>query len=201
MTTKATLVSTGEQEFRNLAVSPRGQPTGNTSRLRYSSEYRSTSDALIYYKRGVGRTTYPMHLLTRLLILWLGVAVTLDGAEPVKTPPVGSPERKAIMDALRVPVEADLRQPVIFKVLFLRANSQWACLNATPLRPDSTRLDYRKTRYQEQIREGMFEDNVAALLKKMAGRWTVVTFHIGHTDAIWMGWDREFGAPSSIVGN
>jgi hypothetical protein len=142
-----------------------------------------------------------MRLYIHLLILCLGFAANLSAAEPVKTPPIGSPERKAIMDALRGPVEADLRQKVIFKVISLRMNSQWACMNATPLRPDSSRVDYRKTRYQEQIREGAFEDDVAALLKKVGGRWTVVTFHIGHTDPIWMGWDRQFGAPSAIVGN
>ena len=137
----------------------------------------------------------------RFLILWLAIAAPLFGAEPVKTPPIGSMERKAIMDALRGPVEADLRQAVIFKVILLRVNSQWACMHATPLRPDSSRVDYRKTRYWEQIRDGAFEDDVAALLKKVGGVWQVVTFHIGHTDPIWMGWDREFGAPSSIVGN
>ena len=67
----------------------------------------------------------------RFLILWLAIAAPLFGAEPVKTPPIGSMERKAIMDALRGPVEADLRQAVIFKVILLRVNSQWACMHAT----------------------------------------------------------------------
>jgi hypothetical protein len=48
-------------------------------------------------------------------------------ASKAYTPPAGSPERKAIMDALR----GD--QKVIFKVYYLKVHGDWAWVDATPL--------------------------------------------------------------------
>jgi len=135
----------------------------------------------------------------RFLVLWLSIAATLFGADPVKTPPIGSPERKAIMDALRGPVEAELGQAVIFKVDFLRVNSEWACMNGTPLRPNGSRIDHRNARAREAL-QGVASEDVAALFKKVRGVWQLVTFNIGHGDPVWMNWESQFGAPRSIVG-
>jgi len=143
--------------------------------------------------------TLPMRSSLRFLVLWFCIATNLFGADPVKTPPIGSPERKAIMDTLRGPIEAKLGQPVIFKVDFLRVNSQWACMNGTPLRPNGSRIDYRKGRAREAIQDGASED-VAALFRKVRGVWQLVTFNIGHGDPVWMNWESAYGAPHSIVG-
>ena len=74
-----------------------------------------------------------------VLILILGsCALALGSAEPTQglsgnsaskayTPPAGSPERKAIMDALR----GD--QKVVFKVNYLKVHGDWAWADVTPL--------------------------------------------------------------------
>ncbi len=142
-----------------------------------------------------------LRLLLTLLTLTLAVPPrAADAASPIRTPAAGSPERKSIMDALRVPVEADLRQAVIFKVRDLRVTDEWAFLNGEPLRSDSSKVDYRKTRYQERIDMGFFDHGISALLRKRQGRWQVVKYSIGHTDVIYDGWDREYGVPRSVLG-
>lgn len=140
-------------------------------------------------------------ILVALITLPLGaLPYSASAASPIRTPAAGSPERKAIMDALREPVQTDLRQPVIFKVKALRVTDEWAFLDGQPLRPDGSQVDYRKTRYQERIREGFFENGISALLRKRQGQWQVVTYSIGHTDLIYGIWDQEFGAPRAILG-
>lgn len=136
-----------------------------------------------------------------LLTLTLGALIpAADAASPIRTPAAGSPERKSIIDALRVPVQADLRQAVLFKVMELRVTDEWAFLNGEPLRSDGSKVDYRKTSYQELIDMGHFDHLISALLRKRQGKWQVVKYSIGHTDVTYDGWDREYGVPRSVLG-
>jgi hypothetical protein len=50
-----------------------------------------------------------------------------DSAAKAHIPPVGSPERKDVMDALR----GD--QKVVFKVYYLKVHGDWAFVDVTPL--------------------------------------------------------------------
>jgi hypothetical protein len=58
---------------------------------------------------------------------------------PLHTPERGTPERKAIMDAARGPVESVLGLPVIFVVSVLRTDGTWAYLQAQPRNPMAAR--------------------------------------------------------------
>jgi hypothetical protein len=114
------------------------------------------------------------------------------------TPEKGSVERKAITDALRVPVEKKLKQSVVFNIDHLKVQDDWAFMLGAPRKPGGGRLDYRKTAYAEAEREGMFDDNISALLHKVRGRWTVVKYVLGATDVPYIGWDEQYRAPSGI---
>lgn len=145
-----------------------------------------------------------MNLIRRfILLLALTLCATprsVNAGSPIRTPSAGTPERKAIMDALRSPVQADLRQAVIFKVKDLRVTDEWAFLNGEPLQPNGSRVDYRNTRYQERIREGIFDNGISALMRKRQGQWHVIAYSIGHTDIIYGNWDREYGVPRALLG-
>lgn len=132
-----------------------------------------------------------------LFLLGMGALVCSAFAQTT-TPKIGSPERKALMDALRVPVESELKSKVVFKVDALKVQGAWAFMRGVPQQPSGARMDYRKSRYQQQIREGFFEDWICALWRKQGNSWTVVRYFIGATDVVYDGWDREFGAPSAI---
>lgn len=133
-----------------------------------------------------------------VVLITLFVAPAILAQSRAYTPDKGSAERKAITDALRVPVERKLKQGVIFKIDHLQVQTGWAFLLGTPRRPDGGQIDYRNTPYAEAVKAGAFDDGVVALLHKVGGRWRVVQYVIGATDVPYVDWDRRFHAPSAI---
>jgi hypothetical protein len=137
----------------------------------------------------------------RLFLPALVIIVAVAGAASAQeghTPAPGSAERKAIADALRAPVEKELRQKVVFKIDHLKASGDWAFLRGVPQRPGGGRVDYSATPYRQRIEDGVFDNWICALLRKRAGKWQVVKYVIGATDVVYEGWDEEYKAPSSI---
>src|SRR5688500_2814594 len=61
------------------------------------------------------------------------------------TPAPRTAERKAIADALRVPVEKKLKKSVVFKIDHLKVQDGWAFLRGVPQRPDGKPMDYSDT--------------------------------------------------------
>ena len=114
------------------------------------------------------------------------------------TPAPGSAERKAITDALRAPVERELKQKVVFKIDHLKTQGGWAFLRGVPQRPDGGAVNYGSTRYRQRVEDGVFDDGVVALLRKRSGRWQVVKYVIGATDVPYVTWDKDYKAPSAI---
>lgn len=114
------------------------------------------------------------------------------------TPPPSGLERKAILDALRVPVEKELRQKIVFRIARddrLRVQDSWALLRGGLQLPDGHPVDYRRTVYQARIDDGVFDDGIYALLRKQRGKWRVVSYAIGATDVPFTTWK---GAPAAI---
>lgn len=148
-----------------------------------------------------------MTCLRLLLALMLcASAVVAQGGGTLKTgtsavpyvPEKGSVERKAIVDALRVPVEKRLKQPVIFKIDHLKVQNSWAFLTGRPQSSDGSAFDYTNTVYQDAVDSGAFDDGIVALLRKVKGKWTVVQYVIGATDVPYVDWDKEYRAPRGI---
>ena len=129
---------------------------------------------------------------------FLAVTTTASFAQRAYTPAAGTPERKAIMDVLRVPVEADLRQKVIFKVQHLRIAGPWALARVVPLRPDGGDINYSKTRYREDMEEGAFDGEGEALLRRDGGGWRLLEWHFGASDTEVPMWLEKYGAPAAL---
>jgi hypothetical protein len=119
-------------------------------------------------------------------------------SQDVYTPEKCSAERKAILDALRVPVERDLKQKVVFAADNFNVLGNWAFIGGSPQTPEGGQPDYRGTKYQQAKDAGMFDSNLFAVLKKTAGRWKVVTYAIGCTDVCYADWWRRYKAPKAI---
>ena len=122
-------------------------------------------------------------------------------AQTAQTPEKGSKERTAIVSALRVPVEKELRQKIQFSIQTIRMQGNWAFINGEPQSANGGKPDYAITKYADVIEEGMFDNNFQALLKKTGGKWKVVEFAIGCTDVCWLGWDEIHKAPKAIFPN
>ena len=119
-------------------------------------------------------------------------------AQNVRTPAKNSKERTAILNALRVPVEKELKQKVQFAIQTIKVQGIWAFVNGEPQDLAGGEPNYKITKYKEVFEDGTFDNNFQALLKKTGGKWRVVTFAIGCTDVCWLGWDEEFKAPKAI---
>jgi hypothetical protein len=112
-----------------------------------------------------------------------------DGPQTLES---NSPERKPIMNALRVPVENELKQKVVFRILHLKVQKDWAYLESVPQQPDGKPVNYRNTRHQATIDFGAFDDGIPALLRKEKGEWRVVIYAVGSTTT-----RRQIGSRSS----
>lgn len=134
-----------------------------------------------------------------LLFFIFTLALTSFAAgQTVHTPEKGSAERTAILDALRVPVERALKQKIVFVADNFNVSGNWAFLGGQPQSPAGGQPDYSRTEYAEAKREGMFDNNFFAILKKSAGKWKVVTYRIGCTDVCYADWWRTYKAPKAI---
>jgi hypothetical protein len=102
------------------------------------------------------------------------------------------------MDALRIPVKRELKKGVIFKIDALKVQDGWAFVRGVPKSPDGGPMDYRGTVYEENRRQGVFDDWFCALLRKRGEHWQVVTYSIGATDVAYEGWDEKYHAPATI---
>ncbi|ODR97433.1 hypothetical protein AUC69_12555 [Methyloceanibacter superfactus] len=114
------------------------------------------------------------------------------------TPVPGSAERKAIMDALREPVMAELKQRVIFVVKQLKVCGNWAFIEADPKQPGGRPVDWNIGAYADAVADDMCGGYVHALLVKSDGRWRVREQVICATDVPWVDWAQQFGAPTAL---
>jgi hypothetical protein len=132
------------------------------------------------------------------LIFITTVCAVSSFAQSVHTPEKGSPERKAILDTLRAPVEIKLKQKVAFNTDAFNSNGTWAFVNGKLQDDKGNKLNYAKTVYAEAEKEGMFDDNFQALLKKTGGKWKVVKYMIGCTDVCYATWWKDYRAPKAV---
>jgi hypothetical protein len=113
----------------------------------------------------------------------------------------GDPLRKVLLDALRPSIERDLVQPVQFVVKALRKQGGWVFVSATVQTPSGAPIDFRRTRYGEAQREGMFDGgSVYALLQQAGAGWRVRDFVVGPTDVAYAAWPEEYGVPRTLFG-
>lgn len=129
-----------------------------------------------------------------ILLVLAGAAL----AQKIYTPEKGSAERTAILDALRRPVEKELRQKISFNIENFNVQGIWAFLSGAPQSANGSAPDYKNTIHQEAIEAGAFDNNFSALLKKTGGKWKVVKYAIGCTDVCYATWWKDYRAPKAI---
>jgi len=132
-----------------------------------------------------------------LVTLCCLAAINVHAQRPY-IPAAGSAERKAIMDELRGPCEADLRQKVIFRVQHLRIVGRWALARVVPLRPNGSDIDYSKTKYRNELEEGAFDGEGEALLRRDGDSWRLLEWRFGASDTEVPIWLEKYNAPESL---
>jgi hypothetical protein len=132
------------------------------------------------------------------LIVLTALSSAAAAARCPYTPAIGSAERKAIMDAIRGPVEAELKQNVRFVAKQFTVCGNWAFLEAEPEQADGRAIDWSVTDYAGTAREGICGGYVHALLVRDAGHWRVREKIVCASDVPYVEWPREFGAPAAL---
>jgi hypothetical protein len=144
-----------------------------------------------------------MKLLQRLSGIGLATIVitglaSILSAQTAYTPDKGSVERKVILDSLRIPVERDLKQKIVFVADNFNVYGNWAFVGGTPQSASGGSPDYSRTQYADAKESGAFDNNFFALLKKTSGKWKVVTYAIGCTDVCYADWWSRHRAPKAV---
>lgn len=135
-------------------------------------------------------------LKTTSLIVVILAAAFFASAQSVYSPEKGSVERKAILDALRVPVERDLKQKIVFVTDDLKVQGNWAFAHGRPTKPDGSQPNLKNTAWSDA--EDLFDNNFFGLLRKSNGKWRVITHALGCTDVCYLDWWKRYKAPKAI---
>jgi hypothetical protein len=148
------------------------------------------------------RNGHQVGLTKTMLVGMLMAAHGLGDANagPV-TPPPGSTERKAICDALRVPVIKEFGVKPIFVIRTLNVMDGWAFLAGDLQRENGAPYNAAKLYKQRTGEDGLFDgDSVYGLLRKQNGRWKALDYQVGPTDVSFTGWHGQYGAPRRLFG-
>jgi hypothetical protein len=126
-----------------------------------------------------------------LALAALVLSATTALAVSYTSPGPGTPQRKAVLDALRPKIERDLGvRPIEFVVQEIRVGGGWAFVRVTPQRKGGGAI-----RNPEPEADGVHTE---AVLRYLGGRWTVVDYGIGSTDVWWIGLCGD--VPAGLMG-
>lgn len=126
----------------------------------------------------------PLKILTLAAATVLAISTTGAEARPSYSPAPGTPERTAVLNALRPSIEAELGPSVEFVVEEIRMKDGWALVHAAPQRKGGRKIDWRRY-YSPSDWSVMDGLGVTAILRHSNGRWNLVDRVIGATDVWW----------------
>ncbi len=109
----------------------------------------------------------------------------------VHTPPPGSAERKAVLDAIRPNAQKQFGRDVVFVVKSMRVGPTHAFASVEPVRANGAKI-------RMQLVGGMGDAYAQAVLEKRAGRWTVLRYVAGASDVWWCEMQDE--VPVAVLG-
>jgi hypothetical protein len=114
------------------------------------------------------------------------------------TPPPGSVERRALLDAIRPSMEAKIGPPVVFVVHVIQVWGDWAYVQAVPQRPGGVPIDWSRTKFKDDFAKDFMTDIVMCLLRRNGAQWTVTEFVLGPTDVFWESWIGKYRLPRTL---
>ncbi len=141
-----------------------------------------------------------VNAMRRAVVCGIGaMLVTPSWAGKMYTPGRGDPNRKAILNAIRPRIEAEMRGPVEFVVRTLNVLDGWAFAVLDPQRPGGRPIDVYGTVHAQDA-DFMDGLTVYALVKWSGGGWGLIDSVTGPTDVAYDPWPDLYGAPRAIFG-
>lgn len=111
----------------------------------------------------------------------------------------GSALRATLLNAARPVFEEESGGAIEFVVGRLNVYGDWAFGEVRLQRPGGVPIDWRRTRYAEGYRAGMFDPAGSFfLLHRSGGSWNLMEHATGPTDVTWDGWRRDYGLPLAM---
>lgn len=117
----------------------------------------------------------------------MAFAAPLAHAQALHSPAPGSSERRAILDAVRPVVVAQVGPPVEFVVNDIRVVGRYAFVVVEPQRPGGGRIDY--SHLDDGLMDGL---RTEAILVNRSGRWLVAHHATGATDVWYLGYCGDY---------
>lgn len=143
-----------------------------------------------------------------MLCLAFGLMVACFGIPPAGAQTVtnverGNPLRSQILDAARPLFERETGGPVEFVVQKLNTYDVWAFANLRAQRPGGGAIDWSRTRFGEDMAQGMFDPSNSFVLLRRAdsGEWMLVEYALGPTDVAWDWWRQQLDLPEALFLN
>jgi len=109
-----------------------------------------------------------------------------------------SPERKAILDVVRVAVERLLGIKVIFVVERMTVYGDWAFVALHPRNEAGQHIDYRRTLIGKDFDPDQDSDYAAALLRRNGPTWTLIEDAFLPNDVVWVDWETKHKLPHRL---
>jgi hypothetical protein len=133
-----------------------------------------------------------MRLLAAAVAVALHALSGAAAAQPCHT--AQGTERRAVLDATRVPVERAMEHSVELVVKQIRVCGDWAFVIADMQKPGGAEINWSET-----ICSGDVSHLVGALLKNgNDNRWRVKAYELCPTDVPWVDWAAKFNAPAAL---
>jgi len=141
-----------------------------------------------------------MIMTIRILAFMLAMSVVSAAfAADVHEPPKGSAERKAILDAIRPAIEAQMRGAVEFSINVMLSDGEWAFVGANPQQPGGGEIDPETTAFAGRSDE-MDGLTTYALVRFAGGRWNHIDDIVGPMDVAYMSWLEAYQVPKAVIG-
>ena len=109
-----------------------------------------------------------------------------------------APERKAILDVARIPVERRLGIKVAFVVERMTVFGVWAYASFHPRDAAGNRIDYRRTLFAKEFDPEQDSDFVGVLLRRNGAAWSLVEEAFLPTDVFWEEWETKYKLPRAL---
>jgi hypothetical protein len=137
-------------------------------------------------------------LAMRVVVFCWAILLPASVLAQVDTPAPGSPLRKAILDALRPAVIAELGAPLEFTAVELRVLGEWAFVKAQPQRPGGGEIEYLYTKYQSAWEAAAMDATAIALLRDTPSGWLLYEYVFGAGDVPWDVWPERYPVPPEV---
>lgn len=129
-----------------------------------------------------------------VLFSFAPLSTTAAWASDVSVIERGNPLRVTLLNIARPVFERATGGKIEFVVKRLAEQTGWVFGHVVLQRPGGGKIDWRKTQFAEDLKQGMFDPAASFfLLRKAKQGWAVREFAVGPTDLIWDGWRMEYG--------